>query len=84
MLKILQVLGNCFCSATANQLPGSTLDRLGLCRDQGEGCYATYTTVQVVFAFEKAILYCDYLSCIAFSAAKHHWDGVVHDALPAN
>jgi len=22
------------------------LDRLGLCRDQGEGCYATYTTVQ--------------------------------------
>jgi len=59
--RTYQVLGNCFCSGVQHQLQGSTLlltdskipftsqppllDRLGLC--QREGCYVTYTAVQV-------------------------------------
>ena len=59
---ILQVRGNCFCSvgSTSTHLQGSTedqpsftnqiippVDRLGLCRDQGVGCYVVSTAVQV-------------------------------------
>ena len=58
---ILQVRGNCFCSvgSTSTHLQGSTedqasftnqippVDRLGLCRDQGVGCYVVSTAVEV-------------------------------------
>ena len=59
----MKVLGNCFCYRTHPRIPDPTLmisnsssrindhppllDRLGLCLDQGEGCYATFTAVQV-------------------------------------
>ena len=45
----------------ANQPP--LLDRLGLCLDQQEGCYVTYTAVQVFLLVLQcySILYCDYL-----------------------
>ena len=55
---LLQVRGNCFCS-TSTHVQGSTedqasftnqippVDRLGLCRDQGVGCYVVSSAVQV-------------------------------------
>jgi len=65
-----QVRGNCFCSvgSTSTQLQSSTedqssltnpmippVDRLGLCRDQGVGCYVVSTAVQVNIT--KMLLY---------------------------
>ena len=58
---LLQMRGNCFCSvgSTSTHVQGSTedqasftnqippVDRLGLCRDQGVGCYVVSTAVQV-------------------------------------
>ena len=47
---LLQVRGNCFCSvgSTSTHPQGFLpVDRLGLCRDQGVGCYVVSTAVQV-------------------------------------
>merc|ERR1719282_436252 len=53
-----QVRGNCFCSvgSTSTHPQGFLpVDRLGLCRDQGVGCYVVSTTVQVNIT--KMLLY---------------------------
>ena len=89
---ILQVRGNCFCSvgSTSTHVQGSTedqpsftnqippVDRLGLCRDQGVGCYVVSTAVQV-----GNIIPVEHFSYIGhIFSGQHHQDAVVHEALP--
>ena len=90
---ILQVRGNCFCSvgSTSTHLQGSNedqpsftnqmippVDRLGLCRDQGVGCYVVSTAVQV-----GNIIPVEHFSYIGhIFSGQHHQDAVVHEALP--